>query len=417
MRTLATWFVLLWLPGAATAGGPNDSPWSSRAPDGSLQLHLYFFWSTSCPHCQAARPFVERLSEQHPWLQVHSAELTASEANVRRYAALAASLGQPANAVPAFLFCREMMVGYESDATTGEQLRQRLTACHERWRVGDKPPPAAETGMRVPLLGDIDATSVSLPLTTLILAGLDAFNPCAFFVLLFLLSLMVHARSRARMAFVGGVFVLFSGMIYFAFMAAWLNVFLWVGELRGVTVAAGGLALVIGLVNVKDHFWFKRGVTLSIPEGAKPGLFARMRALVATTSWPSLVVGTVVLAAAANTYELLCTAGFPMVFTRILTLHGLPPAGYYLYLAFYNLIYVIPLALIVVLFTVTLGARKLSEAQGRALKLLSGLMLLGLGGLLLLAPHWLNNPYAAVAMLAVALTLTGLAVLRDRHRV
>lgn len=385
-------------------------PWYGSDARGEPVVELYFFWAHDCPHCNEARPFVERLPIQYPWLRLRSAELTSSEANVRQYAALAASLGREASAVPAFLFCGEMIVGYESDATTGEQLRRRLATCHERRLTqGGAPPPAAETSTRLPLLGDIDPKSVSLPLTTLILAALDAFNPCAFFVLLFLLSLLVHARSRARMAFVGGVFVLFSGLVYFAFMAAWLNVFLWAGELRYVTAAAGGLALAIGFVNVKDFFWFRRGVTLSIPDSAKPGLFRRMRALVAATSWPSLVAGSVLLAAAANTYELLCTAGFPMVFTRILTLHGLSPARYYLYLAFYNLIYVIPLALIVVVFTVTLGARKLSEEQGRALKLLSGLMMLGLGALLLAAPQWLNNPFAAAGLLAAALTVTALA--------
>ena len=84
------------------------------------------------------------------------------------------------------------------------------------------------------------------------------------------------------------------------------------------------------------------------------------------------------LALAANMYELLCTAGFPMVYTRTLTLHGLESSTYYLYLALYNLIYVIPLIIIVGVFTLTLGARKLTVNQGRLLKLLSGLMMLEL---------------------------------------
>ncbi|MFO1419999.1 MAG: hypothetical protein U1F59_03430 [Candidatus Competibacteraceae bacterium] len=118
---------------------------------------------------------------------------------------------------------------------------------------------------------------------------------------------------------------------------------------------------------------------------------------------------TILLAVAANFYELLCTAGFPMVYTRLLTLSDLSAGARYGYLAFYNLIYVLPLALIVFVFARTLGARKLAEREGRLLKLLSGVMMLELGILLAAAPALLNNLWVSAALLAVALGLTALA--------
>jgi uncharacterized membrane protein HdeD (DUF308 family) len=124
----------------------------------------------------------------------------------------------------------------------------------------------------------------------------------------------------------------------------------------------------------------------------------------------------VVLAIAANSYELLCTAGFPMVFTRILTLNALPSEGYYGYLALYNLIYIIPLAVIVAVFTATLGSRKLSEHEGRLLKLLSGTMMLLLGALLLFVPQYLNNAVVAVALLLAALAIVAVVELLRRRR-
>jgi hypothetical protein len=159
---------------------------------------------------------------------------------------------------------------------------------------------------------------------------------------------------------------------------------------------------------------FQRGVTLSIPEQAKPRLYDRMRGIVQASGLPILVAGTVMLAVVANSYELLCTAGFPMVYTRILTLKALPTTDYYLYLALYNAVYVIPLLAIVLAFVFTLGARKLKEAEGRLLKLLSGAMMLGLGLTLLLAPHWLNNPLASALVLGAALGFTALIVFSDR---
>jgi hypothetical protein len=248
----------------------------------------------------------------------------------------------------------------------------------------------------------------SLPVFTLVIAGLDAFNPCAFFVLLFLLSLLVHAGSRARMLFIGSVFLFFSGLIYFLFMAAWLNVFRWLGEIALVTTLAGVLAIVIALINIKDYFWFNQGVSLSIPDSAKPGLYQRVRGLLRADSLPALTLGTIALAIAANSYELLCTAGFPMVYTRLLTLSDLPPWQHYAYLALYNVVYVIPLMVITLIFTYTLGSRKLSEVEGRLLKLLSGIMMLALGVLLVVAPAALNDLRVALALLTGSLAIAWL---------
>ena len=151
---------------------------------------------------------------------------------------------------------------------------------------------------------------------------------------------------------------------------------------------------------MKDFFLFKQGVSLSIPESAKPKLFERMRGLLKAPTLPALIAGTVILALSANAYELLCTAGFPMVYTRVLTLHKLSTFQYYQYLALYNIVYVVPLAVIVAVITTTLGARKLTEWQGRQLKLVSGLMMLSLGAVLIVNPALLNNALASVVMLA-----------------
>ncbi|MDO9190610.1 MAG: hypothetical protein Q7U24_12110, partial [Sulfurimicrobium sp.] len=258
----------------------------------------------------------------------------------------------------------------------------------------------------VPVLGDIDPLHVSLPLLTIAIAALDAFNPCAFFVLLFLLSLLVHQKSKKRMLAIGGIFVLFSGLMYFAFMAAWLNLFQLLGNLAWVTIAAGVLAVFVGAVNIKDFFVFGRGLSLSIPESRKPGIYRRARAIIGAGNLPAMVAATVFLAIAANFYELLCTAGFPMVYTRLLTLSGQTEGMRYLYLALYNLVYVIPLALIVLAFVRSMGARKLTEREGRLLKLLSGTMMLELGALLLIAPEQLNNLVVAFGLLVVAVAIT-----------
>jgi thiol-disulfide isomerase/thioredoxin len=282
------------------------------------------------------------------------------------------------------------------------------------------PPKAPVTGagekkgdsvIELPLIGRVDTSKESLLYQTITIAGLDGFNPCAFFVLFTLLGILLHVHSRNRLLLVGGIFVFFSGFIYFIFMAAWLNIFLLTGKIAAVTFAAGAVALVIALINIKDFFLFRKGVSLVIPEKAKPKLFDRMRRLIKATSLPSVITGTVVLAVAANAYELFCTAGFPMVYTRILTLRHLSQAEYYLYLVLYNVVYVIPLAAIVLFFAVTLGARKLTEHQGQILKLVSGMMMLCLAVVLLTRPELLNNVAVTAGLLGISLGLSGIIVL------
>jgi thiol-disulfide isomerase/thioredoxin len=410
----------LWTtaPASAEAEQTDRSPWYQMDDQGALRVNLYLFWSMTCPHCHRALRFLEELADELPWLYVHQFELS-DPATVRTYQAFAKAFDIETAYVPAFFYCGQTSNGYSDDQTTGTYLRDTLKACYAELQANagasadlTKQPSnmAPQQPISVPLIGELDPASLSLPVMTVLLGGLDAFNPCAFFVLLFLLSLMVHVRKRGHMAIVGGTFVLFSGLLYFLFMAAWLNVFLIIGHLALVTTVAGLIAVAIGAVNIKDYVWFKRGVSLSIPERAKPGLFQRMRGLVATSNLPSILIGTITLALAANAYELLCTAGFPMVFTRILTLNELSPATHYLYLALYNVVYILPLLAIVVVFVVTLGARKLSEDEGRILKLLSGLMMFGLGFVLLVAPDLLSQPLIAIVLMMAALIVTACTV-------
>jgi hypothetical protein len=396
---------------AAMATAAEPPIWIDHDAAGARRVHLYFFWTRTCPHCQAALPFVDALPARHAWLVVHSHDLTAEQDAADRYVTIAESLGEDASSVPAFLFCGRMEVGFDRPETTGKALEDALQSCREAAtrENGDLIPEAQPApGIDLPGFGRMTPDQWSLPVFTLVIASLDAFNPCAFFVLLFLLSLLVHAGSRARMLFIGSVFLFFSGLIYFLFMAAWLNVFRWLGEIALVTTLAGALAIVIALINIKDYFWFKQGVSLSIPDSAKPGLYQRVRGLLRADSLPALTLGTIALAIAANSYELLCTAGFPMVYTRLLTLSDLPPWQHYAYLALYNVVYVIPLMVITLIFTYTLGSRKLSEVEGRLLKLLSGTMMLALGVLLVVAPAALNDLRVALALLTGSLAIAWL---------
>jgi hypothetical protein len=425
MRAVRCVVLVVWLLQGGVLYAPAAVP---AAHEPGLTLH--FFWAPNCPHCAEAKPFIEGLQRRYPRLQVREYEIWRQRDNFDLLLALAERHGGGFVSTPAMVLGDRLWFGFnpgiagEIEATAARCLAagclDLLAAAGPSAEGAESPPvpgpPATGKAAPVvaPLFGSLDPEQLSLPVLTLTLGLLDSFNPCAFFVLLFLLSLLVHLRSRRIMLLVGGTFVFFSGLIYFLFMAAWLNLFLLAGRMQQVTTVAGGVALLVAALNIKDFFFFHQGPTLSIPEGAKPRLFKRMRHLLMENRLPSVLFGTVVLAVAANSYELLCTAGFPMVYTRVLTLHHLERWQYYAWLILYNAVYVVPLLSIVLLFTRTLGAKKLSEWQGRVLKLVSGLMMLLLGLVLLVNPALLGNALAALAILLLALAATSLIVLLHR---
>ncbi len=392
----------------------------------AADARLYFFTAPNCPHCAEVRPYLEQIAEHYPSLQVVEQDIWGDQEAFDCLLALLETHGDQPVTTPTLFLGNHFWIGLqpetlpEIEAAIGQCLEQGCPDAMTRLTsMTPAPPPPLEeaTSVALPLLGTFDARDASLPLVTIVLGLVDSVNPCAFFVLLFLLSLMVHAHSHARMLTVGVVFVSCSGLVYFLFMAAWLNLFLATGGMRYITLVAGLVALVVGMVNIKDFVRFRQGVSLTMSDQSKSRLYQRSRRLVQASSYPALLGGTALLALAANSYELLCTAGFPMVYTRILTLRELAPWQYYGYLGFYNLVYILPLLAIVVVFALTLGAHKLTEREGRALKLVSGVMMVALGGVLVAAPGLLYSLAGTVGLLLGALVLSGLLIWNDQRLV
>ncbi len=388
---------------------PETTDQSSRKTAEKTRTTVYFFWGRGCPHCEEEKTFLDRLKRNYPTLEIRDYEVWYNRQNAGMMAAMLQKHGVRSYGVPVTFVSDQYFSGFsaQSGSLIEKAIKESILAASGDDTAGmsmktDHSDQTA-TSVNIPLLGVLDADNSSLPVLTLAIAGMDSFNPCAFFVLLSLLGLLVHAQSRKKMLLIGGIFVFFSGLIYFLFMAAWLNLFLVMGHIAVITTVAGSVSVVIAAINIKDFFLYKQGLSLTIADSAKPKLFDRMRKLLRSGSLASILIGATVLAVVANFYELLCTAGFPMVFARILTLNNLSTTTYYLYLVLYNIVYVIPLLIIVLGFTVTLGKRQLSEWQGRVLKLVSGSMMLGLGAVLLVNPSLLNSVVVSFIILLSAL--------------
>lgn len=355
--------LLLALPGAAALAGERV---------------LEVFVREGCPHCADAKAFLPGFERARPDLRVvlRPVEDPAALADLKR---VSEEAGVWPPGVPTFVFEGGVIVGFESAERTGAEL----AALVDR---GAAPAASVDSG----LFGTLSVERLGLPLFTLALGLLDGFNPCAMWVLLFLLSLLVHLHDRRRMALVAGTFVLVSGAVYYAFMAAWLNVFLLLGISTALARTLGALALLVGALNVKDFLRPGLGVSASIPEAAKPGIYERMRRVMRAEALLPSLAGVAVLAVAVNFFELLCTAGFPAIYTAVLAQQGLPPLAHYAYLGLYIAGYIADDALMVGSAVFALSSRKLSERAGRWLKLVSGIVMLALGATMILRPEWLR---------------------------
>ena len=363
---------LLWALLHFAASDAGASPQTANA------AVLEVFVRDGCPRCADAKEYLPEFAGNHPELKIVLRSLDddpAARDDLVRHSRFA---GVWPPGVPTFIFEGRILVGFESPAATGPRLALLI----------DNAEPAA-TNVETRVFGTLSVDRLGLPLFTLTLGLLDGFNPCAMWVLLFLLSLLVHLHDRKRMAMVAATFVVVSGAVYYAFMAAWLNVFLLVGITAPLRWGMGTVALLIGLVNINEVLRPGAGYSLAIPDSAKPGLYARMRAILRAERLIPALTGVAVLAVVVNFVELLCTAGIPAIYTAVLAQQQLDPAAHYAYLGLYILGYVADDSLMVVTAVIAMSSRKLSEQAGRWLKLLSGGVMLALGAMLLLRPEWL----------------------------
>jgi glutaredoxin len=379
------------------SGGPYADTIPGAVSGNTLTVSV--FYSRLCPHCDEARKFFDALTGDG---------LAGYEESVRRYRSLAD------RSLTLAVKYHEML-----DSGTNRELLERYSAACgvkprripvifigdtviEGFEAGSSPKRIIDTMLKLqgkstdaadaktyhfPVLGEVDAERVFLPAFTVALGLLDGLNPCAMWVLVFLLGILAYSRSKKRMLLVGVTFVTASGLVYFALMAAWLNLFMIMGVSRMVMVILAAAAIMMGLVNLKEILFFKKGLSLMIPESAKPGLYRRVRGIMKERNLVLALALTFILAVFVNIIELACTAGFPAIFTKILADRNEPVLLKYLYMALYNVMYVQPLLLIVVIFVLTMGHFRMKESQARILKLISGVLMLVLGLLLLFRPE------------------------------
>jgi len=373
------------------------------------KIEIYFFYSKACPHCVKEQVFLDNLEEKYCELEIKKLVITEPENKIllkEKYEDYEVP-EKMRGLVPVTFIHDRYILGYDTDETTGKQIEEYILqlmenpdlCSDENWQ--DKWPVTQidlNRKIKIPLINrEMDVSKLSPLGLAVVLGTLDGFNACAMIALGFLLAVLVSSKIRERIFLIGGTFILVSGIVYFLFIAAWFNLFVVLEQIQLISSLVGIIIILFALFLLKDYFY---GIVCRLCE-VRPGkqdifvkiqknLFQKMeKALKKDAPLALILLAIAGVAAGVNAVELICSFGFPLAFTKLLADLGVSPASYYSYLLVYILFYMLDDFLIFSFAVWTMKMTQVSQKYLKAIKLISGILLLALGLIMLLKPELL----------------------------
>ncbi|HEY5140079.1 MAG TPA: glutaredoxin, partial [Methylococcales bacterium] len=252
----------------------------STVPSADIEV----FVRNGCPHCAKAELFLHALKRELPALRIVIHDVSQEPAALEQLQLLAKDQGESTVRVPAFQVGGQLIIGYSDELTTGQLIRSALArakipaqtpkqqdasgSCEAKESLSCEAGGEVSTQVPQPFMLDffghrLSLDEVGLPLFTLAMGLLDGFNPCSMWVLILMISLLAPMNNRPRMFAIAGTFIAVEGIAYFIFMAAWLNLFLLIGLSRISEIVIAAIALLAGMINLKDFWFIGRGISLS----------------------------------------------------------------------------------------------------------------------------------------------------------
>lgn len=370
-------------------------------------VNIYFFWGEGCPHCEKEKAFLETLKERYPRINIRDFEVWKNSENRKIYAEFDKKLNASISGrVPFAVVGDKYVIGYLNDETTGAEIERAVkqaleTGCRdvgaeilgeiqrENGQKCEENKSKIPDKITAPIIGEINIKNFSLPALTAVFGLLDGFNPCSMWALVFLISLLIGFSNKKRLLILGSAFIITSAFSYFLFMSAWLNLFLFLGFLIWVKIIVGLAALASGYYNLKKYFTEKEAACEVSKSEKTKNVLARLRESVNHHNLLWALIGIIALAFSVNLVELICSAGFPAIYTQVLALNDLPTWKYYgyivLYVFFYDLDEIVVLLLALFTFRITVASHK----YARWSQLIGGILMLILGILLIFKHQWL----------------------------
>ena len=381
------------------------SPVSTSANN---DLNIYFFWGEGCPHCAKEHELLNSLASKYPEIKVYDYEIYNNKQNAEFLRKISEEIDTSVNGVPFTIIGDEYFEGF-SESITPEKIEERINYCllnecgdsvanivgvegnNEEEEAGKEEPKEEKKAiiekLNFPIIGEVNVSSFSLPLLTIAIGALDGFNPCAMWVLLFLISMLLGMENRKRMWILGGSFIIASAAVYFVFMAAWLNLILILGLVLWIRIIIGLVALISGGHNLKEYFFKKDDGCEVVNTEKRQKTFEKIKSIVQMNNFWLALGGIILLAFAVNLVELVCSAGFPAAYTQILALSNLATWQYYSYILLYVFIFMLDDLFVFIIAMVTLQTIGITTKYTRASKLIGGILMVIIGILMILKPQ------------------------------
>lgn len=352
-------------------------------------VEINFFYSPICPHCAAEKEFLKTLGDKYPEIEINSYDAINDSEGQNALNELYEKYQVPPGErgwVPVTFTPTKYFIGFS------EQIGKNIENCIEECLVEEK---STVQEFKIPILGNVDVSKMSLPVLTITIAALDGLNPCAMWVLLFLIVLLINTHSRKRMWLIGGTFLVVSGIVYYLILTAWLNLFLAISYVNLTRIIIGVFALAVGVWQIRNFFRFRPGVCKITDEQSglkdkiKSTLKNQAERIAISPFTPAILGGVIILALGVNLVEFFCSAGLPAIYTRILALSQVSSLSYYLYLLLYTFIFMLDDLIILSLAVITLSRFNFTEKYNYWSTLIGGILIFILGALLIFKPEFL----------------------------
>ncbi|MBU0731831.1 hypothetical protein KKC88_03045 [Patescibacteria group bacterium] len=377
------------------------------------QMNIYLFHGDGCPHCAELKAYIEnQLIPEYPEVNLIEYEVWYDQNNASFYLEFAEAYGIDPGSVPKLFIGDKVVEGYLSETSTGTEIENHIISYQnteypdplekvKKFQETDLPAGAeqAEEGssgegedkiISYPLLGEINLSQLPLPALTVALGILDGFNPCAMWVLIFLIGLLLQTKDRKKMWIIGGTFLITSGLVYYFFMAAWLNIFLFVRFLFVTRIIIGIIAIVAGTISIKDFFKYRKGECKVTHGKSRSKTMNRIKGLITPKAiLPGTLAGIIGLAFTVNLVELFCSAGLPAIFTSILSLSDLTTWEYYAYIGVYVIFFMIDDFIVFLIAMLTLQLVGFTGKFARWSNLIGGILILLIGLIFIFKPDLL----------------------------
>lgn len=366
---------------------------------------IYFFEADGCPHCAKEKAFLEKLKLEDPDIEIKEYEITKNKQNQELLKRMSDKLFVNISNIPITFIGNKFFVGYQDDETHGALIKNlinehRAKKCpdiagpliseyQKECEENQNSQPSAPENIHLPFWGETNIKNLSLPLFTIIIGGIDGFNPCSMWVLIFLIGLLLGMKNKKRMWILGGTFIFSSSLVYFLFMAAWLNLLLFIGFIFWIRIAIALIAVVSGIYYLKKYMEGKADVCEISENKKQQKIFDKLKKITQKNQFWLALAGIILLAAAVNLVELICSAGFPAVYTQVLTLSHLSAPQYYSYLILYIFFFMLDDIIIFTIAMLTLKNVHLTKKYSRFSCLVGGILMTLIGLLLIFKPAWL----------------------------